>query len=1064
MILRRAIRQTFSSGQRLVPGFVLLALSACGTVKEQGTLAELQQMSPDVDEVYLDDSLQRAAESYRNYLEETPESSLTPEAMRRLADLQIEQEYGVLGGGGHIVEMRAPDTAKPLAVATAQAPVAGPDVSGESDSAFVARASEREELLAGDTAPGVELDDSVLGGPGAEVVPSGPREAIETYRKILERYPDYERNDQVLYQMSRAYDEIGQPDDAMQVMNRLVTEYPNSDFIDEVHFRRGEYYFVRKNYLDAEQAYDAIIGMGSASYYYELALYKMGWTLYKQELYEPALNSYIAMLDHRESIGYDFDQLLEENDEHRVTDTFRVISLSFSNLGGPEVVDEYFSIRGHRSYADKIYGNLGEFYFSKLRYEDAASVYKSFTELNPFHKVSPRYSQRVIEIYGEAGFPLRVVEAKKEFAARYAVSADYWQYFDINNATEAVGMLKANLTDLANHYHALYQEEELVDEQPQNFAEAEQWYGQFLVSFPKDADTPQINYQLADLLLENEDFGDAARAYEQTAYGYAPHEQAAAAGYAAVYAYRAELEIATGANQLLVKQATVASSLKFADTFREHPQANVVLGTAADDLYDMQEFVVAIDSAQKLIDRYPSSSPELLRAAWAVIAHSSIDLAEYVNAENAYQNVLALTPADDETRPAIIDGLAASIYKQGEQANLLQDYRTAANHFLRIKDAAPESTIRTAAEYDAAAALMKLEDWAMASNVLEDFRVNNPEHELNTEATKQLAHVYREAGQIERSAVEHERIAVEATDPELAREALLTAAELYDEVKVTAEAIRVYDEYVTLYPRPLDIAMESRTRLAELFKATSDYTRYNAELEAIVVADRDSGGDRTDRSRFLASKAALVLAEQRYEHFTQLALNQPFEQSLAEKQRRMDTAMAALEQLVDYEVADVTAAATFYIAETYLEFSNALIKSERPSGLSASELVDYEMVIEEEAYPFEEQAIEIHERNFELLAQGVYNPWVQESLDKLAGLMPGRYAKNEISDGFVGSIDSYAYRMPIAPPVGFEEAPDADLAGNGGEPEEPVVESAAPEIAAAVDIGQRESRSEGSNE
>ncbi|MEQ9563039.1 MAG: hypothetical protein RLN69_10995, partial [Woeseiaceae bacterium] len=31
-------------------------------------------------------------------------------------------------------------------------------------------------------------------------------------------------------------------------------------------------------------------------------------------------------------------------------------------------------------------------------------------------------------------------------------------------------------------------------------------------------------------------------------------------------------------------------------------------------------------------------------------------------------------------------------------------------------------------------------------------------------------------------------------------------------------------------------------------------------------------------------------------------------------------------------------------------------------------------------------------------------------------LMPGRYAKNEISGGFVGSIDSYAYRMPIAPP------------------------------------------------
>ena len=35
-------------------------------------------------------------ESYRRFLEETPESALTPEAMRRLADLKIEREYGYL--------------------------------------------------------------------------------------------------------------------------------------------------------------------------------------------------------------------------------------------------------------------------------------------------------------------------------------------------------------------------------------------------------------------------------------------------------------------------------------------------------------------------------------------------------------------------------------------------------------------------------------------------------------------------------------------------------------------------------------------------------------------------------------------------------------------------------------------------------------------------------------------------------------------------------------------------------------------------------------------------------
>ena len=995
----------------LIIALASTGLFACATTSENGTLAELQQVRPDVEDVYLEDSLERAAQSYRRYLEETSESARTPEAMRRLADLQIEQAYGVLGSD-EIVEMAVPEAATETeAIATAKS-VPTRSEPTESELEFERRATQREELLAADVEP-----DTDLFGEQGEPVPAGPREAIKTYQKILETYPNYERNDKVLYQMSRAYDEIGQPDEAMEVMDRLVVRYPYSKYVDEVQFRRGEYFFIRKQYLDAEDAYGSIIKMGSTSSYYELALYKQGWSLYKQELYEEALHNYVALLDYRNSIGYDFDQNFEENDEHRIADTFRVISLSFSNLGGPEVVNDYFSTNGHRTYADKIYGNLGEFYFDKLRYDDATSIYKSFIALNPFHSVSPHFGMRVIEIYGEAGFPLLVVESKREFATTYALDAEYWQHFDVQESPDVVAFLKTNLTDLAGHYHALYQDENLVDDRGSNFDEAQRWYRQLLASFPTDPETPQVNYQLADLLLENEDFDEAAREYERTAYNYADHEKASAAGYAAVYSYRKSLEVATGARQREVKMLTAESSLRFADTFVLHDQAPMVLGAAADDLYEMKDFALAIESAHKLIDRYPGTDTALLRSAWAVIAHSSIDITEYEDAENAYSNLLALTPPDDESRAAVIDGLAASIYKQAEQANLLEDYRSAANHFLRIKEVAPTSNIRAAAEYDAAAALMKLQDWEMSARVLEDFRADNPDHELNADATKQLAFVYHENGQVERAAREHERISLEATDPELKREALLTAGELYDKVDVVEDAIRVYEIYVAEYPLPMDIAMETRSRLAEIFKLRLDYNRYYEELGEIVAADREAGIDRTDRSRYLASKAALVLAERTYERFADLQLTQPFEESLNEKQNRMDSATAAFEALVSYEVADVTSAATYYIAQIYLDFSVALLESERPAGLSDVEKVDYEMVLEEEAFPFEERAIEIHEENFELLAAGIYNEWVQQSLDELAVLMPGRYAKNETSEGYLGSIDSYAYRMPIVPEV-----------------------------------------------
>jgi hypothetical protein len=172
-----------------------------------------------------------------------------------------------------------------------------------------------------------------------------------------------------------------------------------------------------------------------------------------------------------------------------------------------------------------------------------------------------------------------------------------------------------------------------------------------------------------------------------------------------------------------------------------------------------------------------------------------------------------------------------------------------------------------------------------------------------------------------------------------------------------------------------------------------------------------------------------VLTEDLFDRFVEARLTLPFDQSLAEKQQRMDAALAGFEDLVAYQVSDVTAAATYYIAEIYFDFSQSLLDSERPDDLSAAELVEYELVLEEHAFPFEEQAIDVHEQNFALLANGVFNPWVARSLGKLSEVMPGRYAKAEISTGFVGSVDVYAYRSPGAPEVDSGEAVAEDAGG-----------------------------------
>jgi hypothetical protein len=108
----------------------------------------------------------------------------------------------------------------------------------------------------------------------------------------------------------------------------------------------------------------------------------------------------------------------------------------------------------------------------------------------------------------------------------------------------------------------------------------------------------------------------------------------------------------------------------------------------------------------------------------------------------------------------------------------------------------------------------------------------------------------------------------------------------------------------------------------------------------------------------------------------------------------------------------VTAASTFYIAEIYFNFNRSLMQSERPKNLNEIELEQYNLMIEETAFPFEEKAIGVHEKNIELLAIGVYSKWIEKSIDKLAVLLPARYAKPEQSVAYIETIDHYRYSVP----------------------------------------------------
>ncbi len=999
---------------------VVLIINACA-ISEQGTIADLRDVDVEIVDTRIDGGLEKAMKSYQKFLEQTPESARTPDAIRRLADLNIEKEYGVVEETKPVKPTATKEIVKPAKQSVVAAvgkskskskpedkPNKIANVKSESVKQFEKRAAGKEKIKAAKSSGVIPLPK---GANIDDLQTAGAKKAIRLYKKLLKKFPLYEHKDQVLYQLSRAYEEIGQVEAAMKVMNQLVRKYPASRHFPEVQFRRAEYYFTRKKYLDAEDAYKSIIKIGKGTEFYELALYKQGWTFYKQDLYEDGLNHFIALLDLKVSIGYDFAQTDDKAEKKRMDDTFRVISLSFSNLGGADTVISYFKKIGSKSYESDIYSFLAEFYLDKRRYSDAALTYKAFIDNNQYHKLAPHFSMRMIEIYHKGNFPKLVIEAKKHYASSYGVNKDYWKYYNIKEHPQVVKFLKTNIIDLANHYHAIYQDPRYLAKKKKNFQDASYWYKEFLRSFPKDLQSPEINYLLADLYLENKNYLDAAKEYEKTAYKYPVNKKSSKAGYAAVYAYREHLKRVPQHQKRRIKREVIRTSLTFVDVFPKHDKAAVILTAAADNLYEMKDFQPAINTAHQLIKQYPKSKLSLRRSAWLVIAYSSFDILKYKDSELAYLQVLNMPSKNKKTRKKLVENLAAAVYKQGEAANKLSKYKLAAEHFLRIRQLAPGSKILSTAEYDAATALIKLKDWPKAAEVLLTFRKNYPKHKLQAEVTKKIAYVYREDKQYLQAAKEFERIFAQAKTRQIQRESLQIAAELYKKIPDQKNTLRIYKRYVRYFPKPLEEALEIHSNIAKIYKDNNEHKKHLKTLKYIIKADAKAGSARTERTRYLAGIASLSIIEPIYDEFVAIKLNRPFKRNLKKKQKKLKRNIRKYNKLVDYHVGDVTAAATYYIAETYYHFSRALLESERPKNLNELELEQYNLILEDQAYPFEEKGINIHKKNIELLSAGVYSQWIEKSLAKLAVLVPGRYAKHELSTGVIDTIMEYEYEV-----------------------------------------------------
>ncbi|WP_196137601.1 tetratricopeptide repeat protein [Aliikangiella sp. G2MR2-5] len=816
---------------------------------------------------------------------------------------------------------------------------------------------------------------------------------IELYETSLKDYPNAKGNDRILYQLAKALDQIGNTDASIENLKKLSSRYSKSPYYAEAQFRIGENHFSRAEYSKAEIAYTEVILNPVNQIFLEKALFKRGWSRFKLSFYDEAIDDFIATVQLH---NFSVPEKQTKTEKEQFDEYFRAIGLSFANLGGADFIYEYFSRHGDFPHIFHTYSVISDIYLKQERYSDAVKILESYRNFYPEDKNYPMAQFKVVQIWQQSGFKKNLFSAIERFYSLFNPANKYWLRVESGKIkyNQISFALKNYILLTAEHFHSRYQQ----NKSNLDMQSAKIWYNRYLKHYKDTALSEGVYFRYAELLRSSGDLKSSLSYYEKAAFdGELVLNKDSA--YQTLAISNNLYHRASGVNKSIFLKKQLTYAPLFIQMYSNDQRSDDIAVNTAQLAYENKLFSKTIDITSlplKAVTKENQLKIDILKA------QSHFHLNQYESSESAYSALLNRTQLSSKNRVDFSNRLALAIYSQGKEMKALGRVDDAINHFMRISVVTADNEIAATGMYDAIAMLMENNRWNDAVEAIRQFQSLYPKHKFNGEVTKKLSLAYLKLEKKDKAAEQFEKISDFEKNKEVKMAALWQAAELYSSQDKHLSAARSLSKYANSYKKPFDQYMEALHRLIEIYQKLGNKKLLNTWRNRILKADKNaSPSEKTDRTRYIAAITLLELAKEQKVRFSSQKLSIPLNKSLKTKKATMQKAVEYYGKASSYGIPDVTTESTYGIALLYADFSQALLNSERPTNLNDDELEQYNVLLEDQAYPFEDKAIEFHEINLSRINTGIFDQWIALSLSELKSLFPTKYARKSKIDGFI---------------------------------------------------------------
>ena len=685
--------------------------------------------------------------------------------------------------------------------------------------------------------------------PGEEPPPESPvnfDKSIALYRKLIGKFPSYRLADGVYYLLAYVIEQQGGLEEARDTFALLIDRYPQSKFVPEAWMRIGEYWFDSPG-ADANQG----LQTAAAAYLhvaehpegalYDKGLYKLGWTYYRLDQYDPAVANFVKLIDTYDArdkeqedaerlpgagVGFTLAQEKKQTagggELREEALQYTAISYADEQWGGVDKAKAFFAKGPPRRWESQFWRKLGDIYFDQTKHAAAIECYQIVLSKDPAAPFAPQLQQKIVQAWE------RDREFEKAWQARDALVKQFGEgspWFEANKKDPEIlaktrDLMERSLYSSAVFHHEqaqTYKKAQKYDLALKEFQAAALSYGTYLERFPHAKNLYETRFFHAETLYNALRFEEAATEYARVRDDNTDGRYLNESAYAVVLALQKEIDRLERAGKMETLPLLKAA---------ERPKELALKPVELEELWQRQ--VAAADAFVHVMPR-DEKAPELLyKTGETFYRHNQFEEARrrfkllidtYPAAPVAeFAGNLTLETFLAEQDWAKVEAFSSELAKGGKK--------------LEEKRRGELSGIRLGARFKRATALMDAKQYEEASKLFIAAVDDDPKVEFADKALNNAAFCYQQAFRFDSALKLYERLFTQYPQSALADTALFlvgfSAEKAFDFDKAIDRYGVLVDKYAQSPKRPdalynLAHALERLQRYAEAQRA---YVRY----------------------------------------------------------------------------------------------------------------------------------------------------------------------------------------------------------------------------------------------